>query len=207
MLIKKIVPTVAFVLFGLCSGCRTIPNFTVDPVSGNCCGDHRQPVIAEPVFNEPVSAPVADAPGIATPAPHPPQPGWPGDLDGLIYEWSHGDSAQLKQRGKSRITTSGVMQVARGSYLPQGINARLLEECSQSNELSLEITLMTDRKKQRGPARIVSFSTDTNSRNFTLGQDGEDLILRLRTRRNNANGTNPEIKLAKIATGQPMHIV
>ena len=66
---------------------------------------------------------------------------------------------------------------------------------------------MTNNKKQSGPARIVSFSRDSNERNFTLGQDGDKLILRLRTERNDKNGTNPQVTLGKIVIGEPMHVV
>jgi len=53
----------------------------------------------------------------------------------------------------------------------------------------------------------VSFSRDSNERNFTLGQDGGNLVLRLRTVRNDKNGTNPQITLTRIVTGEPMHVV
>lgn len=41
---------------------------------------------------------------------------------------------------------------------------------------------------QEGPARIVSFSQDTGSRNFTLGQAGEAYEVRLRTTKTSQNG-------------------
>lgn len=41
---------------------------------------------------------------------------------------------------------------------------------------------------QDGPARIVSYSLDLGSRNFTLGQSGRALVMRLRTTRTDLNG-------------------
>ena len=207
MPIRTILSTAGFTLFAAASGCRTIEYSEVFPCVTAGCGNCNGPVVVEPFLREPVAAPVAEACSIPAPVPSQPQPAWPGTSTGLIYEWSHGNPADLEQRGKFRIDKSGVMHLSGGAALPQGLNARLLEACSQSDELCLEITLMTDKQNQRGPARIVSFSRDLDSRNFTLGQDGDNLVLRLRTKHNNNNGTNPQVTLTKIVTGQPMHVV
>lgn len=61
---------------------------------------------------------------------------------------------------------------------------------------------------QKGPARIVSYSHDKYLRNFTLGQDGNDLILRLRTTTTNLDGRNPEMRIEDVfSPAKLLHIV
>jgi hypothetical protein len=184
-------------LLAAASGCCSIENADCCPSFAGCCRDVTGPVMAEPYLSEPVAAPT----------PYDPVIRWLGTAQGLVYEWSNGNGANLERRGKATIGKNGVMQLSGGAYLPKGLNAKLLESCSRTDELSIEVTLMTNNKKQSGPARIVSFSRDANERNFTLGQDGDKLILRLRTERNDKNGTNPQVTLGEIVTGEPMHVV
>lgn len=49
--------------------------------------------------------------------------------------------------------------------------------------------------RQRGPARIISVSADPTNRNITLGQQGRNLSIRLRTHSSGANGEKPEMRL------------
>lgn len=49
------------------------------------------------------------------------------------------------------------------------------------------------RERQRGPARIISISVDPTHRNLTLGQQREDLSIRLRTPSAGVNGEKPEM--------------
>jgi hypothetical protein len=60
---------------------------------------------------------------------------------------------------------------------------------------------------QGGPARIVSYSHDPLYRNFTLAQQGRNLIMRLRTTKTDLNGTNPEVELKNVfLSNEPYHI-
>jgi hypothetical protein len=58
-----------------------------------------------------------------------------------------------------------------------------------SGELSVEMWITPANVKQKGPARIVSFSRDPVSRNFTVGQERADIDFRLRTPLTGSNGT------------------
>jgi hypothetical protein len=61
---------------------------------------------------------------------------------------------------------------------------------------------------QSGPARIVSLSESTSERNLTLGQQGDDLVIRLRNPMTGLNGTWPELYARGIfATSEPRQIV
>lgn len=205
---KLIMTTATLAMLAAVPGCCSMESADCCPAYTGCCRELSSPALAEPYLSEPVAAPYAEAAAtVPAQAPSEPVVRWPGNAAGLVYDWSNGNGGNLERRGKAKIDRNGVMQLARGSYVPQGFDARLLEACSRTDELSIEATLMTDRKNQKGPARIVSFSRDVNSRNFTLGQEGEHLVLRLRTERNDKNGTNPQVSLGKVITGEPMHVV
>jgi hypothetical protein len=73
---------------------------------------------------------------------------------------------------------------------------------------SLEVWLLPANNIQGGPARIVSYSLNPSYRNFTLGQDGSDLIMRLRTDNTNLNGTEPHLVVENVfSQPNPLHIV
>jgi hypothetical protein len=59
----------------------------------------------------------------------------------------------------------------------------------QSHRLELSLQVRSFARYQRGPARIFTLSADPHHGNLTIGQDGEDLILRLRTASTYLNGT------------------
>lgn len=68
--------------------------------------------------------------------------------------------------------------------------------------------IASENEVQSGPARIVSYSLNSSLRNFTLGQSGKNLIMRLRTTKTDLNGVKPHLKVANVF-GSPglQHIV
>ena len=66
-----------------------------------------------------------------------------------------------------------------------------LEGSLRTHEFELELSVRTASLDQDGPARIFSLSSDTFNRNFTVGQDGQDLDVRVRTERRDFNGLPP----------------
>jgi hypothetical protein len=99
------------------------------------------------------------------------------------------------------------MDLNNGSVSPLDFNGKLFDACRNTNELSIEVVLMSASENQGGPARIVSFSKDISSRNFTLGQEGNKLVLRLRTLDNDGNATKIVVDLVEIEKDQPMHLI
>jgi VanZ family protein len=69
---------------------------------------------------------------------------------------------------------------------------RLYNALLKGNGITLEIWLATKNNRQTGPARIISFSYNKYLRDLTLGQEGGNLILRLRTEKTDMNGM-PEL--------------
>ena len=146
---------------------------------------------------------------------------WPGDQDHLVFLWH--DAAQTNQivgpdgrggptcrvvaRGRARYHRFHDMDLAGGAFLAEDADAALLAACRKSHRLTVEAILTPDSLDQRGPARIVTFSSGASSRNFTLGQQGDQLVFRLRTPDNGQNGTNVQPVLCKLAAGKPHHVV
>lgn len=84
------------------------------------------------------------------------------------------------------------------------INQRIRE----TSQFTLGATVATADPVQIGPARIVSLSSNTAERNFTLGQDGNDLVFRLRTPINGENAAYFSQVVPGIFTNpNPHHIV
>ncbi len=116
--------------------------------------------------------------------------------------------ASLVPRGAAQATADGRLVLDGGALLlPQHTAAVLLQSCQASGQLSIEALIQPAAAGQTGPARIISFSKDAHERNFTLGQEGNRLILRLRTTTTNPNGMNPQLDLGPISVEQPQHVV
>lgn len=84
----------------------------------------------------------------------------------------------------------------------------LIRAIKQSGQLTVEAWIVSANTDQKGPARIVSISRDTGSRNMTLGQDRSQFVLRLRTSETNEQGT-PELCTPEgsVLAGQLQHVV
>jgi hypothetical protein len=66
--------------------------------------------------------------------------------------------------------------------------AELTRRLKSGSALALEVWIRPASLDQKGPARIVSLSSDPSQRNFTLGQNGAAYEIRLRTTTTSPNG-------------------
>jgi outer membrane protein assembly factor BamB len=168
---------------------------------------------AQPALQPPPAAPAGPSPHDA-PAPRLAAE-WPGNRDGLVFVWATakaensagGRPCIVKPRGDVRMTGGGEMALGAGAYLAEGAGAALLDACRKSGQLTVEALLTPANVTQDGPARIVTFSADAYRRNFTLGQERDSLVLRLRTPQTGENGMNPEVALTRLAPGRRVHVV
>ena len=71
---------------------------------------------------------------------------------------------------------------------PEQPATKIFDALHESNEFTIEADISPKDDTQEGPVRIVSFSLDPSSRNFTLGQSKTQYIMRLRTTETNTNG-------------------
>jgi hypothetical protein len=71
---------------------------------------------------------------------------------------------------------------------------------------SLEVRLVarTDDPDQQGPARLFTISDGVSDRNLTLGQEGDDLVIRVRRPGSDANGT-PALQVAGLFRDADWH--
>ncbi|MCF7816556.1 MAG: VanZ family protein [Kiritimatiellales bacterium] len=100
-----------------------------------------------------------------------------------------------------RIAPGGALEDKRDS-------ARLRNALVASGKMSLEVVLRTGSLNQSGPARIVSYSRDPMSRNFTLAQEGNGLAFRLRTTSTDLNGMLPCLVVPGVFdTSRRQHLV
>jgi hypothetical protein len=70
---------------------------------------------------------------------------------------------------------------------------KLYDTLVSRNQFTLVVLMQTNSLEQTGPARIVTYSQDAFSRNFTLAQIGNTLTFRLRTPNSGGNGADPAL--------------
>jgi hypothetical protein len=75
----------------------------------------------------------------------------------------------------------GSLDVTGDALIRSGAAAtKVIDPCVASGELTVEAWVVPDRDDLAGPARVVTLSTNTGSRNWTLGADDTDWVFRLR---------------------------
>jgi len=127
--------------------------------------------------------------------------------------WWHsrsGDVVQIPGRDRSVplrlegvVTRDGQgLEFKGGRVRVPGVDEALLADCRASNTLGIDLRFSTESLDQTGPARILSFSTDSMTRNVSICQERDRLVLRLRTTETGENGTHPEVELTRIEAGR-----
>lgn len=106
--------------------------------------------------------------------------------------------SKLKKGGL--ILRGGVVEI-------DGMEKELAEAVRKTGEWTLMAEVVPESLNPHGPARIISYSKGSNERNFTLGQQHDRLILRLRTSDTNKNGTSPDLDLGPLKKGQNTKVV
>jgi len=143
------------------------------------------------------------------------------NTQGLIFLWDNANSTNaiknpgkkgervcnVKERGFAKYGRFYDMELAGGFIEAVDSNKLLLDACRATNELSIEALITPDNLEQGGPARIITFSSGTGSRNFTLGQQNDILVFRLRTSGTDNNGVENERNLCWLRAGVPHHVI
>ncbi|MHC4505059.1 MAG: family 16 glycoside hydrolase, partial [Planctomycetota bacterium] len=178
-------------------------------------GDHPLAVHLRRKLGAPAAKVTAKTSAIPVPG------GWPRNRKGLVFAWEaagkpvilmnpatgRAHPCPLRVRGKAKMAADGSMQLDKGAYLLEGADKLLLAACKATNALTIETSMLPKDLKQDGPARIISFSQDAQNRNFTLGQSGGKLGLRLRTPLTGVNGSKPESTLCDLPKAGPCHVI
>lgn len=147
-------------------------------------------------------------------------PRWPVHTDGLVLVWEHAEGTRLLRnpetgeerewviasRGRGRLDAGQAMVLDGGAFVAETGAEELRNAVQNANAFTLEALVQSRRAPQNGPARIVSFSRDSGNRNFTLGQERDRFVLRLRTTRNAPNAVNPQLDLGPVDLERPVHL-
>lgn len=149
-------------------------------------------------------------------------PAWPATREDLVFLWRTGNSPNLvhdpeagadrtytlESFGRAHLDHYFRMRLGDGAFAaPKEAGERILEATTASNELTLEATLTPRAASVEGLGRIVTFSSGASRRNFTLGQEGRNLVLRVRTGPTGPNADRPQVTLWPVTPGEPVHVV
>ena len=83
----------------------------------------------------------------------------------------------------------------------------LSKRIRKTSQFTIITTVATADITQTGPARIISLSADTLHRNFTLGQQGTSLDLRVRTPITGENATDIELSVPGVFANTRSHYI
>ncbi len=99
----------------------------------------------------------------------------------------------------------GALFSERQWLLSEGNVYQISNALRNSSAFTLGLVVAAGDLEQYGPARLFSISNGIDQRNLTVGQEGSDLILRLRTPFNDQNGRHPEFIIPDIFTDTDLH--
>ncbi len=120
------------------------------------------------------------------------------DLTITNMQWDpNGGLANVNQGGKAQAPASTSVKLYNRIV---GANGQ-----GGTGEYTIEAWLVPAPGDQNGPARTVSYSTDTTNRNFTLGQTNQEWIFRNRTRDTSNNG-EPRVVAAAGSVSQQQEL-
>lgn len=118
-----------------------------------------------------------------------------GNLTDLV--WQGGVPNQQQEIG---------VPLGSGHWLhTKNVAAPLTEALRKTSQFTISTTVSTEATEQTGPARIISLSQDSLHRNFTLGQSGRHLSIRLRTPIIGENGDRPELVVTNVFADTNSH--
>jgi VanZ family protein len=125
----------------------------------------------------------------------------------LSYQDATGKLPELLSQGQSpKIQNEKGVVLSSSHWLKTKIPATLLSErIRKTSQFTIITTVATADTTQTGPGRIISLSSNTLHRNFTLGQQGKDLDLRVRTPITGENGTGIKLSIPGVFATNDFH--
>lgn len=118
---------------------------------------------------------------------------WTGEL--LLLEISNAPFDALARHGFVRRFATIDASTNNVLNLLYSDGAALSRAIAATGQLGLRLDFSTGEPEQFGPARLVSISKGGLARNLTVGQQGDALIVRLRSPTTGNNGRDPEFAL------------
>ncbi|MBW3543078.1 MAG: DUF1592 domain-containing protein, partial [Planctomycetes bacterium] len=120
-----------------------------------------------------------------------------------------GEPLDLKIENPSAVEWSAGSLTVKDSTLiaTAGTSRRLFDAAKKSNAVTLEAWITPADVNQKGPARILTFSSGTGQRNFTLGQEGDKFDVRFRSTKTDGNGLRSLSSPGRSVETRPTHVV
>lgn len=126
------------------------------------------------------------------------------------FHWESPSHFQVAADGKGvRYIATQIVENAGAEFSAEGLHFATpgiaflpnppvwLPKAIEASSLDVELKVRPAHTQQYGPARIFTISKDIRERNLTIGQQGSDLILRVRRSDTNLNGL-PSYKLKNV---------
>jgi VanZ family protein len=107
---------------------------------------------------------------------------------------------QAERTADGGLSFSGV-GIARTPGAPEWLGG-----LNDTSRIEIRLVARTDDPDQRGPARLFTISDGVSDRNLTLGQEGDDLVIRVRRPGSDANGT-PALQVAGLFGDAAWHAI
>lgn len=90
------------------------------------------------------------------------------------------------------VSVPGIDFKTEGMVLDRAAGPVLHRQLAGATGLTIAVHIRSHTLFQQGPARIISLSDGASRRNFTLGQQRDAAVLRVRTPRTGLNGSHPQ---------------
>src|SRR5205809_3405097 len=114
---------------------------------------------------------------------------------------------QIERPAAAHWSNGALVVTSSASIRSANPAAKIIDAVRKSGEFTIEAWVKPDNDRQAGPARIVSLSADPSRRNFTLGQDGARIDVRLRTTSTNPNGIPSTLSSDKSLANTLTHVM
>ncbi|MFV1995280.1 MAG: LamG-like jellyroll fold domain-containing protein, partial [Verrucomicrobiales bacterium] len=148
---------------------------------------------------------------------------WPQTTDGLLWMWDNGEARNEAPplpgeeksyscggnfRGTARQGRFFEMALEGGSFEPSGdAGERITTACRATNALTVEALLRAGQVPAKAPGMILGLARDWGEINFGIFQEGDALVLRLRTSSSGAEAIDEGLVLGRIEPGKTHHIL
>jgi len=142
----------------------------------------------------------------------------PIDQKGVVFTWQTGaegnqindPSGAIRQctgqlHGQARYGQNFVMELADGSFVPDDAAAPLLKDCQASNQFALEAVVNPSGTAATNEQVIIAFADELKDGNLVFAQQGNQLMLRLKT--DGANASAFSLPLGPVIPHQSTHVV
>lgn len=125
----------------------------------------------------------------------------------LLAEGPNQSPGVLRPRADAQFE-QGKMDFRGGAFLvDDSTTSELLKAFQETNEISVEFTFQTTNHLPTGPARWLSFSSDSEVGNMAFEQVGHRCMLRLLTTNDDGAAIYHNVPLFEIPDDQPHHVV